>query len=271
MAIIKGAFQMEGSIRGVSFYTMKGSDKVIMRTKGGPSKRRMKVGKEFEKVRKHQTEWAACVLFSRGIQYAVGDAYRLADYNVSPVWNGIGKKLINLDEESALGERHLRLSVYREALAGFSLNRNYAFNAVMQATPTFEVDKEKRSATVKFPQINTENDLLNVQKLPYFRLIVSIGVVSDICFNPDNGRDKYADELDGANGIGESITTEWFSANDIIPEQTVEVIFKESLMEYRSESDTVLLTLGIEFGTTAFGGKIEGVKRAGCARIVAAI
>ena len=151
---------MEGSISGVSFYSIAGSDKVIMRTKGGPSKRRMKEGKEFEMVRRHQTEWAACVLFSRGLKYAMGDNYRLADYNVSPVWNGIGKKLINLDEESTLGERHLRLSVYREAIAGFSLNKNFSFNAVMRAIPTFEVDKEKRSAIVRFPQINTENDLL---------------------------------------------------------------------------------------------------------------
>jgi len=35
MAIVKGAFQLTGSIRGVSFYTVRGSDKVIMRTKGG--------------------------------------------------------------------------------------------------------------------------------------------------------------------------------------------------------------------------------------------
>ena len=271
MAIIKGAIQMEGSIRGVSFYTLPGSDKVIMRTKGGPSKRRMKVGKEFETVRKHQSEWAACVLFSRGLQYAMGENYRLADYNVSPVWNGIGKKLINLDEESTLGERHLRLSVYREALAGFSLNKNFAFNAVMQATPTFEVNKEQRSATVCFPQINTTNDLLNVQKLPYFRLVVALGLVSDIQFNPENNRSKYAPELDDANGMNQSTVTEWFSANDLIPAQEIRVAFDEVMLRVRAEHETVILTVGVEFGTTAFGGKIEGVKRAGCARIMAVL
>jgi hypothetical protein len=271
MAIIKGAFQMEGSISGVSFYSMAGSDKVIMRTKGGPSKRKMKEGKEFELVRKHQTEWAACVLFSRGLKWAMGDNYRLADYNVSPVWNGIGKKLINLDEESALGERHLRISAYREAIVGFSLNKNFSFNAVMRAIPTFEVDKEKRSAKIRFPQINTEYDLLNVQKLPYFRLIATLGVVSDIHYHPENPRDKYEPALKAANGTRQSITTEWFSAHDIIPEQSLEIGFDESMQEYRSDYDTLLLSVGIEFGTTAFGGKIEGVKRAGCARIIAAL
>ena len=34
MAIVKGFLQMTGSIKGMSFYTRVGSDKVIMRTKG---------------------------------------------------------------------------------------------------------------------------------------------------------------------------------------------------------------------------------------------
>ncbi|MEI8084680.1 MAG: hypothetical protein WCG93_00560 [Paludibacter sp.] len=38
MAIIKGFLQMTGSIKGVSFYSVRGSDKVIMRTKGVPAR-----------------------------------------------------------------------------------------------------------------------------------------------------------------------------------------------------------------------------------------
>ncbi len=271
MAIIKGAFQMEGGIRGMSFYTIAGSDKVVMRTKGGPTARRLRYGKEFEKVRKHQTEWAACILFSKGLRYALRENYRLADYNVSPVWNGIGKKLFNLDKENAVGERHLRLSVYRDALEGFSLNRNYTFNNVMRAIPQLEVDKEKLTASVQFPRINTGNDLLNVQKLPYFRLIVSMGIISDIICNPEKTYDKYVPETGAWNGVSYSTTTEWFSANDIIPEQTIHVRFEEGIPEERTDRDTVLVSVGIEFGTTAFGGTIEAVKRAGCARVLAVL
>ena len=53
MAIIKGAFQMTGSIRGVSFYTRRGSDKVIMRTKGGVSKEKMAKAPQYESLRKN--------------------------------------------------------------------------------------------------------------------------------------------------------------------------------------------------------------------------
>lgn len=103
MARVKGPFQITGGIQGTSFYTMKGSDAVFMRTKGGPSKRRMKVGEEFALVRKHQSEWAACVLFSNQLNNATCKFKKMGDYNVSPVWNGFGKKLINLDTEHVIG------------------------------------------------------------------------------------------------------------------------------------------------------------------------
>ena len=42
MVKIKGPFKMNGSMAGISFYTMRGSDKVIMRTKGGATKKKIK-------------------------------------------------------------------------------------------------------------------------------------------------------------------------------------------------------------------------------------
>ena len=62
MAIVKGFLQMTGSIKGMSFYTRVGSDKVIMRTKGGPSKYTVKNGKNYETLRQHQLEWQALLL-----------------------------------------------------------------------------------------------------------------------------------------------------------------------------------------------------------------
>ena len=63
MAIVKGAFQMTGSIRGVSFYTVRGSEKVIMRTKGGASKEKIKSSPKFEGLRKQQKEFGGCSKF----------------------------------------------------------------------------------------------------------------------------------------------------------------------------------------------------------------
>ena len=96
MARVKSTLQITGSINGLSFYTIRGGDTVYVRTKGGPSARRMKVGEEFATVRKHQAEWEACVKFSKMLKGTVGAVAKLGDFNVSPVWNGLGKKIMAL-------------------------------------------------------------------------------------------------------------------------------------------------------------------------------
>ena len=58
MAIVKGFMQITGSIQGVSFYTRRGSDKVIMRTKGGATKDQIAHSPKFEKMRMQQKEFS---------------------------------------------------------------------------------------------------------------------------------------------------------------------------------------------------------------------
>ena len=271
MAIVKGAFQLTGSISNVSFYKVAGSDRVIMRTKGGPTKRRLKVGPEFELVRKHQKEWAACVLFSQGLKHALGEVYSLADYNVSPVWNGLGKRIIKTDENHVIGERSLIVSAYRNELTGFNLNRNFAFNSVMGVTTEVSIDKEALKATALIPAMNSEQDLLNIQKLPYFRLILTLGVVSNIVYNNTARYGKYVPEMGDVNGASKSETTGWFSTRDLIPEMEITAQFNSSLKEFVTENTTYILSLGIQFGNVGFGGKTEAVKRACCGRILKVI
>ena len=266
MATAKGIFKMSGAFGTASCYSLPGSDQMIIRTKGGPTARRMKVGPEFETVRKHQKEWRACVKFSQSLKSAMGDVYRLADYNVSPVWNGLGKNIIKTDTEHVLGERNLIVSSYKQELLGFNLNRNYMLNALLGVNPSLQIDTEKLYASAVFPAFSTSRELLNVRKLPYFRLIMCFGTVSDIYFEPD-GRDityKAASHI--FNGRSVSTSSEWLSTNVNLPELKLEAGFNERLTEEKRENITYLLSIGLEFGTVGFGGKIEAVKHAGAGR-----
>jgi hypothetical protein len=269
MAIVRGALQITGSIKGVTFYTRVGSDKVIMRTKGGPSKQRMAKGAEFEKVRQHQQEWAACVIFARAVREAVGENYRLCDFNLSPVWTGIGKNLMKMDQVNKQGERQLYLSSYRQALEGFSFNRNYPLNSVLRVLPVCNIRRETLEATVTFPRINTATDILNVQRLPYFRLIVCLGTVSDIVYNPQNLFYNFEPVVEVMQGVYINHVTDWFSADNMLKEQTITLQMNEELREFVTENVCVLLSIGIEFGKVGFGGEITEVKHAGSAKIVA--
>lgn len=266
MAIIKGAFQMTGSIKGVSFYTVRGSDKVIMRTKGGASKEKIKSSPKFEGLRKQQKEWSGCAKFGSITRYAFGGLHRLADYNLTPVLNGIGKNLMKLDTETETGRRRLYLSAYPQALEGFNFNRNYPFNTVLRVAPVVMLNRDTLTAQVNVPRINTDIDLLNIQRLPFFRLIVAIGTVSDIAFN-ETGND-YAPLVPELHGVSETLTSEWYSTQTIVPEQMMSVALTEEETAQLNEHITVLVSMAVEFGNVGFTGQPQEVKYAGCGKVL---
>lgn len=268
MAISKGILKMTGGFGTASCYSLPGSDQMIIRTKGGPSARRMKVGPEFAAVRKHQNEWKACVMFSQALKYALGDVYRLADYNVSPVWNGLAKNIIKTDTVNALGERSLLVSAYKQELQGFNLNRNYALNALLAVQPQITVDLNNLYTSLTFPSFNSEREILNVRKLPYFRIQICLGILSDIHFVADNNNGEYKPKHDWANGVSQSASTEWLCTNDIVPELKLEIQYNETDTLNNHEDLSYILSMGIEFAKVGFGGKMEAVKYAGAAKII---
>jgi hypothetical protein len=266
MAIVKGAFQMTGSIRGVSFYTVCGSDKVIMRTKGGASKEKIKSSPKFEGLRKQQKEWSGCAKFGSITRYSFGGLHRVADYNLTPVLNGIGKNLMKLDEVSETGRRSLKLTAYPQALEGFNFNRNYPLNTVLRVAPVAQLNREKLEVSVSIPRINTDIDLLNIQRLPFFRLIVAIGTVSDLQYNEQaNDYEAMVPEL---HGVSETLTGEWHSTQTILPEHIMAVALEEEEINALTENVTVLVSMAVEFGNVGFTGQPQEVKYAGCGKVL---
>ena len=259
---------MTGSIRGVSFYTVRGSDKVIMRTKGGASKNKIATSPKFEGLRKQQKEWSGCAKFGSLSRYAFGGLHRLADYNLTPVLNGIGKNLMKLDTVSEIGKRDLKLSAYRQALEGFNFNRNYPFNSVLRVSPRWELNREKLQLVVSIPRINTEIDLLNIQRLPFFRLIVVLGTVSDMVFN--QAVSDYEPVVFNLHGTSETNTGDWNSTQTILSEHTMSVQMSEAQAAELTENVTVLVSMAVEFGNVGFTGEPVEVKYAGCGKVLRA-
>jgi len=267
MTIVKGFMQMTGSIQGVSFYTLKGSDKVIMRTKGGATKKQIANSPKFENTRKQNMEFGGCSKFGSKTRKAFGGLHRIADYNVTPVLNGMGKSLMKLDTVSEIGRRNLKLTQNKEILEGFNFNRNYPFNTVVRISPQWELDRDKLHATVTIPRINTDIDLLNIQKLPFFRLIVAIGTVSDLAYNET--KKEYKPLVPDLHGASNSTTGAWFKTQSIVPEQTLTVELNDSLVEELTDDVSVLLSMAIEFGNIGMTDEPVEVKYAGCGKVLA--
>jgi hypothetical protein len=268
MAIVNGFLQMTGSIRGMSFYSPVGSDKVIMRTKGGATKYTIQNGDNFAKLRLHQTEWQGCVKFGQSMRDGIGDTYDLADFNLTPVWNGMGRKILKLDTVSALGQRFLRFSQCKEIMEGYNLNKKYPITTILRVSPLAELNRESLSATVSLPLINASTDVQNIQRLPYFRLIVCLGLVSDMRYNENGLIHKYEPVDNELNGSSSSIHSDWYVTSDVVPAQVLSAEIKDEKLPPLTDDITVLLSMGIEFGNVGSGGEIMPVKRAGCGKIL---
>ena len=62
MAKLDGTIQFTGSLQNLSFYKMRGSDKIIVRKKGGPSRKQVKHSPNFENTRHNNSEFGGRAL-----------------------------------------------------------------------------------------------------------------------------------------------------------------------------------------------------------------
>ena len=267
MAIVKGFMQIAGSIKGVSFYTRRGSDKVIMRTKGGATKDQIIHSPKFKKTRLQMKQFGGAAKFGSLSRYAFGGLHRFADYNLTPVLIKMGNNLMKLDTTSEFGKRNLKLSEYKQALEGFNFNREYPFNTVLRILPRWEIDREHLLAKVTFPRINTDIDLLNIQKLPFFRLIIAIGTISDLTYN--EVVNEYEPMVYDLHGHSNTLTGKWNSTQTILPEQTMTIQMPEEECAFLTGNVTVLLSVAVEFGNVGYTDDPVEVKYAGCGKVIA--
>jgi len=257
---------MTGSFGNASFYTRRGSDKVIVRTKGGASKEKIKTSPKFEGFRLQQKEWKGCTGFASVLRYAFGGLHRLADYNLTPVLNGFAKNLQKTDAISETGKRDICLSGLRYTLENFNFNRQYPFNTVLRVSVVGTIDRTTASATVKIPRINTITDILNVQRLPYFRLIVALGVVSDVKW--DEAGSQFRAVIPDVHGVSEVITGAWCPAENVLEEQILSVQSDEFTRQKLTDDCSLILSMAIEFGKVSFSGAPQEVKYAGSGRVL---
>jgi hypothetical protein len=266
MAIVKGGIQLTGSIKGVSFYTQAGSDKVIARTKGGATKQQIANSPKFAKLRLQQKEWSGCAKCASVIRGSFGGLHRLADYNLTPVLSGLVKNIQKCDTTHEIGQRSISLSLQRQALVGFNFNRNYPINGVLRVSPSWEINREKLLATVTIPRINTAIDLQNIQRQPYFRIIVALGSVSDMIY--DAALNNYVPEVADLHGPSASTTGEWHSTQAVVPGHTLTVQMEEAQAALLTDEVSVVLSIGVEFGMVGFTGETVEVNHAGSGKVL---
>ena len=266
MATSKNGIQMQGSVANMSMYKLRGTDRMVYRSKGGPGKKKIKTSPKFEKVRLNNSEWAGCVRMGRNIRLSFEVMKRMEDYPVTGALNAICKQIQKLDTMNEPGRRSILLSQHKDLLSGFSFSNKQTLESVLRAPLDISLDRVTGEARIEIPVLNTGMYLYNFRKLPYYRIVANLSGACDMIM--PEGKDKYETPytgyLDKVNGIYES---EWIQALGVQP--ALSILLQYPLVENPvPEEVSLLLCLGIEFGTPGVDKIPLPVKYAGTGKIV---
>lgn len=265
MARVKGLNKITGTLANISFYTIQGSDQVYVRTKGGPKKKAIKTKPQFEKLRRNNSEWAACAKTGRNIREAYYKLKHLEDYPAIGALNALAKRIQVFDEEAEHGRRGIYLSKSKELLCGFSLSRKQVLESVLRVPIDATIDRDSMTARIFVPAIDTNMYLHNFSKLPYFRLFFQLGGVCDMVFIEE---ERCYNTKQDVYVKGESdYCTEWFFTTGTTEPVDITLTYNQDKPPVANEV-TLLLTVGLEFGRQGLDGNPVGVKYAGCGKIM---
>ncbi len=257
---------MTGSMGNVSIYKMQGNDEIIVRMKGGPTKKQIKTKPQFEMVRRNNSEWAGCTKMGSLIREGFYAMKHLEDYPVTGALNAICKFIQKRDEVNELGKRSVFLSQNKEILLGFNFSRKQVLESVLRIPIESTLNRQTGRTEVKIPAINTDLYLYNFRNLPYFRILGQLGGVSDMIYKAEKKgyEEVHSGYCDSKTGIFRSVWMPTLGYTDAISFE-----LEYPLIENPIPDDvTLLLSIGVEFGKMGYVNTIEPVKYAGCGKIV---
>ncbi|WP_276481798.1 hypothetical protein [Paraflavitalea pollutisoli] len=284
MAKLNEEFSFTGSIGKLSVYQMKGVDKPVVRRKGGPSKKKVSEGENFENTRRRNSEFGGRAAVSGWIMRALHHHKRLADYNIAGPLNVLMMPIQEMDMSTHRGQRPILLSANPEILKGFSLNRGTSFDTIVKTALEYRFEGNK--ASILIPALVPAINFSPSSRYPWFRIIVALGLVPDLIFmkgglpidpdydsfsDPQSKRWRFSYEpahpdYERFYGAPNEVGTSWFPVKKGMPSVMLDV----DLGGVPPANDhTLILSVGIQYGNQLEIDVIEEAPYAGAAKILA--
>ena len=151
MSKLEGNILFTGSMGNLSAYKRRGSDKIILRTKGGASKDKIKNDPAFALTRKYNSEFGGCSKAAAFVRKAIIGLWHMADPDSTGQLNALAHTIQKLDTIHAAGERAIRFSQYRYLLDGFNMTSQLHFNTVIRHPVSVSVLRTNGSARLELP------------------------------------------------------------------------------------------------------------------------
>lgn len=262
MGKLNNDFTFTGSVGNLTAYKRWDSDKIILRQKGGPSKKKIKTSPSCQRVRENNVEFGGRATATRWIRKALWPQKELADYGFTAALNSLMMPIQKLDTVSKRGERSVCITKNPTLLNGFNLNRRAIFDSIIRHPVRFTVSKKSLSASLDIPALIPGISLFAPGRQVLYSLVAALGVLPDL----NLACDRYLPN----EGYGDSpypavAETSWYPVVSGSAGETMSLQFRTVLPD---QSFCLILSIGIRFGTIAAGGAVEHAVRAGAAKIL---
>ena len=263
MAKLNPNFSFTGSLGNLSAYSMKGVEGIVVRTKGGATKEKIKESPSFEFTRRLNAEFGGRATASQWIMRALWPQKALADYNMAGPVNSLVKAIQVLDTESAFGQRHIVLTKNPRLLEGFSLNRKNPFDSTLRNPVGAALSREGLSAHIDIPALLPGINFFGPNNYPMYSLQAILGIVPDLFFTAN----KYKPSADGyiLNDYTAAVT-DWYPVQQGSPALALDIQLPRVPPD---ASFSLMLTIGIRYGRMMDASHVQQVKHVGCAKILA--
>jgi hypothetical protein len=205
-----GLIKLKGNIGGISFYRSGGED--LAKTANGPSKDKILNDPTFVRTRENNTEFGASATAAKALRLALVTAVQtMSDSRLTSRLTKLFKE-INLRGVGVRGQRPITVSANRTMLENLDFNANISFSSVFNAPFTFTNNAARLQGTITVPAFSPASFIAAPSGATHFRLLHTIGVVSDYNYNTSSLNYAPTDPLlNTLSGISYSAVTDLHS------------------------------------------------------------
>jgi hypothetical protein len=261
--IISGS-DFTGRLGPASVYKMRGHDKLVIRSRGGATKKKIKTHPNFDATRSLNREWTLVTEVAASIRSGLFGLKPLADYNVSGPFNALVKKIQTSDTANEKGKRSVLFSRYPDFIGSFQFNRQTLFNSIVRQPLEININKSPARISVTIPVLQPSIQFFPNPRYAYYRVVISATAVSDQVWNEEANSFK---PLVATLPHYKSLYTDWVPASSIQPAAPYPLI--PANQEFSSgEHMIIIVGAGIQYGMPAPDGSVQPVPYAGAAQIL---
>jgi hypothetical protein len=270
MAQMTDLFAFTGSISNLSAYRMRGHDKIILRTKGGASKDKIKRSPKFANTRRVNAEFGGRSTATQWILAVIGHVRPLADYNIAGPLNALIKPIQEMDTKSAWGERNIAFTKSPGLLEGFNLNKKNIFDSIIRNSLKIDLSRENLLARIDIPALLPKiNFFIPPGQYSLYSLVAELGVLPDLYFS----KYGYAAPKGYIRSFSASTNTGWYPSLNGSPAMIMEIDLGKTVQQLKAKfpdsSYTLVLSVGVRFGNMGMNNDVQQIRYAGAAKIIA--